>query len=228
MTHYTGNEELQLMDNMENYNSSIMDAIQSHSPDFTVTIDFGAGIGTFAKRVAPLADKLICVENDLAQAKHLEDLGFNCIQNLDELADSSTSFIYTINVLEHIEDDSAILSILFKKLKPGGKLFVYVPAFQFLYSEMDEKVGHYRRYSKNELRNKLAQAGFEVTELFFVDWIGYFASLVYKLQSFGGLNQNKLKFFDRYLFPLNKLCNFALKRLIGKNLIAYAQKNESI
>ena len=63
----------------------------------------------------------------------------------------SYDLIFTSNVLEHIEDDVTILHDLFLHTNDGGQLVVYVPAFQFLYSRLDEKAGHFRRYSKKDL-----------------------------------------------------------------------------
>jgi predicted SAM-dependent methyltransferase len=58
--------------------------------------------------------------------------------------------IYSSNVLEHIEDDSRALNEMFAKLQINGKLAIYVPAFMFLFSDLDIKAGHFRRYSKKE------------------------------------------------------------------------------
>ena len=63
--------------------------------------------------------------------------------------------IYTSNVLEHIDDDLAALKQLRATLSPGGRIAIYVPAMQVLYSDMDRSLGHYRRYGRQELLAKL-------------------------------------------------------------------------
>lgn len=72
--------------------------------------------------------------------------------------------VVCLNVLEHIEDDLFALEQMRDVLQPGGKLALLVPSHQFLYGEFDRAVGHFRRYSKQELVGKLKQVGFNVTE----------------------------------------------------------------
>ena len=66
------------------------------------------------------------------------------------------------DVLEHIRDDVGFLTSIRALLMPQGRLYLTVPAFQFLWSEEDDLAGHYRRYSMSRLRKTLASAGFEV------------------------------------------------------------------
>ena len=66
------------------------------------------------------------------------------------------------DVLEHIADDQQTLRSVHGLLRPGGKLLLTVPAHQFLWSYFDEAARHCRRYSADELRRKLLDAGFEV------------------------------------------------------------------
>ncbi len=75
--------------------------------------------------------------------------------------------VVCLNVLEHIEDDLFALAQMREVLTPGGKLALLVPSHQFLYGEFDRAVGHYRRYEKRELKEKLQGAGFRVKELKF-------------------------------------------------------------
>ena len=75
--------------------------------------------------------------------------------------------VVCLNVLEHIEDDTFALSQLNRALVSGGALAMLVPAHQVLYGEFDRAVGHFRRYSKAELRTKLEGAGFHVESLRF-------------------------------------------------------------
>ena len=93
----------------------------------------------------------------------------------------SARVIYTLNVLEHIEDDAQSLKILHSKLAPEGKIFIYVPAFMLLYSDFDKKIGHFRRYVKADLRNKLVAAGFKIERGEYVDSGGFFAWMLLKL-----------------------------------------------
>jgi SAM-dependent methyltransferase len=64
------------------------------------------------------------------------------------------------DVLEHIEDDQAVLRLLHNLVVPGGRLYLTVPSFQALWSSEDELTGHYRRYTVGTLGARLSAAGF--------------------------------------------------------------------
>jgi SAM-dependent methyltransferase len=66
------------------------------------------------------------------------------------------------DVLEHIEDDEAVLTQIGKALVPGGGLLITVPQHQWLWSPVDEAARHVRRYSAAELQSKVIAAGFEI------------------------------------------------------------------
>ena len=66
------------------------------------------------------------------------------------------------DVLEHIPDDRGTLASIFCCLAPGGHLLLTVPAHQSLWSYFDEAAHHCRRYSSEDIRNKLFESGFEV------------------------------------------------------------------
>jgi hypothetical protein len=67
-------------------------------------------------------------------------------------------------VLEHIEQDQAVLESVFRILPGGGRLVLVIPALKRLYGQIDKQVGHYRRYERSEITDKLQRAGFEVEE----------------------------------------------------------------
>jgi SAM-dependent methyltransferase len=66
------------------------------------------------------------------------------------------------DVLEHIEDDAALLDDLREHLKPGGHLFATVPAHGWLWSNNDRFSGHFRRYSAGGITKLLRACGFQV------------------------------------------------------------------
>lgn len=67
--------------------------------------------------------------------------------------------IILFDVIEHIDDPVSFMSSALYHLKPGGYVFINVPALQSLYSKFDVAVGHCRRYSKATLKSELAKAG---------------------------------------------------------------------
>jgi len=80
----------------------------------------------------------------------------------DELTRLSALRIDTIlcmNLLEHIEDDLSALRTMRSILVPGGVIALLVPAHPSLYGAYDQADGHFRRYRKVELEDKLRRAG---------------------------------------------------------------------
>ena len=83
--------------------------------------------------------------------------------------------IYLLDVLEHIDDQVAILKSAQNYLTQSGKILVTVPAFEFLWSPHDEFVHHVRRYTKAGLKRVLVDAGYKVER------ISYFNSILFPL-----------------------------------------------
>lgn len=67
--------------------------------------------------------------------------------------------LFTLNVVEHIEDDLTALSNAKKLVKKGGAVIVLVPAYQWLFNGFDEELGHYRRYTRTRLLKLFSDAG---------------------------------------------------------------------
>ena len=125
---------------------------------------------------------------------------------------------------------SALKSIK-RVLETNGRLAIYVPALPMLFSDLDRKVGHFRRYKKKELISKVRQAGFQVEKCFYSDSIGVLASLMLIILGFrnkAGLGSKKsMMFYDRTIYPISKtLDRFIFKKIIGKNLFLFAIKIE--
>ena len=76
--------------------------------------------------------------------------------------ESEFDVIGAFDVLEHIEQDNLVLSQMYQAVSPGGGIIITVPHHRFLWSQQDEYACHVRRYKTQELKDKVAQAGFEV------------------------------------------------------------------
>lgn len=73
--------------------------------------------------------------------------------------------VVCLNVLEHLKNDEEVLQNFYETLTPGGKAVILVPMHQFLYTKLDETVGHWRRYSTIDLKQKMEKAGFEIVDI---------------------------------------------------------------
>jgi len=69
------------------------------------------------------------------------------------------------DVLEHIEEDEAVLAQLFRATKPGGGIIITVPQHKWLWSQVDDLSYHKRRYSRKQLVDRVKAAGFEVRKV---------------------------------------------------------------
>ena len=230
---YSGHEELENIEKyLRNYNQSIVKYFIDSSKQHPNTIlDFGAGIGTLPEiwRSLDSNSSIDCVEIDANQSRIIERRGFKVFSSLDKLK-SSYEFIYTANVLEHIENDIEILLNLKSVLDYDGKLGIFVPAHQLLFSDVDKKLGHFRRYSRKELMSKVVGAGFNVEKCLYVDCLGYFTWFlvkIFKLRIDEG-TPKLLLFYDKFIWPVSALLDaLGFKYLFGKNLLLIASKPNS-
>ncbi len=227
MADYTGTDNLEVMAEAVNYNAFLLDLVRRELHAGEQVVDFGAGIGTFARGLADAGVHLHCIEPDPAQLARIRAGGLAASAGLAALPDGSVDVLYSLNVLEHIYDDVAVLQACHAKLKPGGRLLIYVPAFQVLFSSMDQHVGHFRRYSRGELMRKVRSAGFVVQRAAYVDSAGFFAALLYKVlgNEQGTINRTALVTYDRYVLPISLLADRLLGRVCGKNVWLVAQRS---
>ena len=80
-------------------------------------------------------------------------------------ADASFDVVTAMDIVEHIDDDKAASCEIFRVLKPGGRLLVTVPAFPSLWSEHDEALHHYRRYTVPRLKDLFQRVGLTVDKV---------------------------------------------------------------
>lgn len=141
-------------------------------PDRNV-LDLGCGSCVVTSRLLRQDISVVSVDAsaemiDMSR-RHLEEAGLNHSQLHHLTVDQCTERfpegfeqIICLDVIEHIQDDRAALRDLFALLRPGGRLVLSVPAIPQLYGPKDERVGHYRRYRRTELLEKMRGAGFTI------------------------------------------------------------------
>jgi SAM-dependent methyltransferase len=127
--------------------------------------EVGAGNGAVCIGLSKLGYEAIAVEPLYGGARYIASQGLVSFgSTLDELKlpNKSIPAIGVFDVLEHIEDPVPMLNEFSRVLDKNGLLLITVPAHQFLFSEYDSSIGHFRRYSVSELRSQLRAAGFEL------------------------------------------------------------------
>src|ERR1043165_9309528 len=173
---YAGGDILAALESGDHYNAFLTNLVRRSAGQAKELIDFGAGVGTFAKRLRREGYDVLCVEPDAGQRQRLINEGFEALPTIGPLPDNTGSFVFSLNVFEHIKDDASTVTQLWEKFRPGRCILIYVPAFDCLWSSLDDEVKHYRRYTKRSLRQLVEQAGFSVEELRYADALGFLAA----------------------------------------------------
>ena len=223
---YSGTDNLEVMLEAENYNRFLVDEVVRHYPGRGRALDFGAGVGTFSAMVRDRGLDVACLEPDAAQRRRLTAAGFTAHADAADIAPGSISYVFSLNVLEHIPDDLDAVRTIGAMLEPGGTAYIYVPAFPLLFGPMDRKVGHVRRYRLGGLRALFGKAGLEVIDGGYADSLGFLATLAFNAlpRGDGGLSAGPVRAYDRIAFPLSRLCDRLTSRLFGKNAWLVARR----
>jgi hypothetical protein len=132
--------------------------------------------------------------------------------------------ILYIDVLEHIEDDRAEVARAGELLAPGGTLIVLSPAFQQLYSEFDQSVGHYRRYTRASLAAVMPPSLHRV-RLRYLDSVGFLASLSNRALLRQALpSRRQIAVWDRVMIPASRALDPLLARAFGRSVLAVYER----
>ncbi len=227
---YTGVDNLEVMSEAHNYNNYLIEIVQNAQKlikkDKPKILDFGAGSGTYTDMLKEKGITAECLEPDSKLQGVLKKKGYKVYGDVSELKPESYDLIYALNVFEHIKNDEQVVKKLKKVLRPGGRLVIYVPAFQLLFTSMDEKVGHYRRYRKSMLSDYAHTANLNVEKLYYCDPIGFSAALAYRIfgNKEGNISPTSVKYYDRFAFPLSKVIQPLTRSFVGKNVLLVAVK----
>jgi SAM-dependent methyltransferase len=98
---------------------------------------------------------------DFCRARGLVDVKQGAAEHIP-FADASFDLVTGLDVVEHLDDDIGGLREMQRVLRPGGRVVLFVPAFQFLWGVQDDISHHRRRYTLPELKQKLSESGLTV------------------------------------------------------------------
>jgi glycosyltransferase involved in cell wall biosynthesis len=182
-TRDAGEKTLQRVSRMARYNAWLWEQIAPHTGQRILEV--GAGIGTMTRAFLDREFVLVTDINSrylkrlrvtFANHPHVVVHAMDLNASLPSwLTEHRLDTVICLNVLEHIQHDEAVLRHFFHLLPSGGRVVLIVPALRGLYGEIDEAIGHYRRYEKPEIVEKLKQAGFALEEVRFFNFLGMLA-----------------------------------------------------
>jgi glycosyltransferase involved in cell wall biosynthesis len=168
-----GSHILHRLENARRFNRWMSERIEPYVG--ARVIEIGAGIGSITESLVP-RDLYVASDINPHYLRYLRNMSLGkpylTVEHIDvedpacfEPYKGSFDTIVCLNVLEHLHDPNAALANMASGLYKGGRLLLYVPQHQGLFSSLDEVLGHRCRYSKKGLSEELARAGFEVEEM---------------------------------------------------------------
>ncbi|HKP02830.1 MAG TPA: class I SAM-dependent methyltransferase [Chthoniobacterales bacterium] len=222
---YRGHDILDLLKDARHYNRWLVDqVVAAKPPQAAEIVDLGAGRGTFAKALRERGWEVTCVEPDPENQVALREEGFPVQAGMEERDPESCDYVYTLNVLEHVPDDEALVRIVFSRLRKGNRFFIFVPAFPILWSSLDDHVEHQRRYRRAPMVAMLRRAGFVVERSRYADCLGFFAALLFGRSADAKISPRSVWVYDRLLFPVSRFLDPILGHFFGKNLAVLCRK----
>lgn len=233
MIRYKGMLTLEVLEGADNYNKWIAESLLPYAKSpileigagignistfflkgspFVVT-DVDAGLVTYLKAKLKRHKKVIVERMDITKRPHKKYLSY-------------FSTIFAVNVLEHIKDDVLALNNMQNMLSKEGRLLLLVPAKKFATTSLDKELGHFRRYEKEQVIRKIAEAGLTVEKLYYFNILGLLSWLV--RDKIDGKNTHlkphHIAIFDK-IVPILRVIESLVKPPIGISFIVVAKKS---
>jgi len=158
----------------------IKSSIKTFSPNLENILEIGSGTGSNIKMLQEFA-KLTIIEPNLYARSKIKENFKDSVEILDGKLPNNLNLnkkfdlICLFDVLEHIKEDLESLKILKQYLNQDGKIIITVPAFQFLFSQHDVNLHHFRRYNQKQLKKLIKQSDYEI------EFISYFNFFLFPL-----------------------------------------------
>jgi SAM-dependent methyltransferase len=220
---------LEDLEHSKNYSSWILELIGPHISGRIFEV--GAGRGTYSTYFADHGHLTALEPSEVlsvALRERLKDYP-NAVVITAQLngtaAPGSYDTVVLLNVLEHIADDHQALRDIYESLSPGGKMVLWVPAFEALYGKFDQRIGHYRRYRRDELSALVHNTGFQQVTAQYTNMPGFFAWWLI-VRVLGRAPTGRLAgIHDRYFVPVIRRVERVVRPPIGQSLMVVAQRS---
>jgi len=199
------------------------------NPKSTRYADIGSGDLYFARRLRSLTDAPICAV-DVNYARQDAEPQIDVFTDITQIPAASIDCAVLMDVLEHVNDDVALLRDVDRALASNARVLITVPAHAFLWSEHDAFLKHCRRYSHPVLSATVRRAGFDIIEFFYFYGIPFVARAATVALANLGVRRRRSGEVGRWPYPdqhfttrtLRMMLNadFKVSRLLGDGLLA--------
>jgi SAM-dependent methyltransferase len=220
---------LETMTSAVRYRAFVLDLLRPHLG--RTVMEVGSGLGDLAADLRGLERLILtdvddgCLERLRARFAGRADVEVAPLDLRDDDPPASgLDTVLAVNVLEHIEDDAGALRRMASALRPGGRVVLFVPAYQSLYGPHDREAGHVRRYRPETLRWAVERAGLDVEVLHPVNFLGgvawWFAVRV------GGCsrpNPALVGLYDRIVVPIVRASERRWRPPFGQSILCVAR-----
>lgn len=237
MNNYSNNDsfvyegkDLESMSFAQNYHNWIYENIETELGNKIAEI--GSGVGNFTEFLLRNGHARIdayepCTKMHLKN-KFSKNPRVKCInsnfESVSKGCDDKYDSVIFINVLEHIKHDLDAIMNAHRIIRRGGKLIIFVPALQFLYSNFDRSIGHYKRYQKSELTKLAQNANFKIMSCRYFDSLGTIPWFIFMKVMGHGLSSRNTYAYDTFVVPWLKSVEKIIPPPIGKNLLLTASR----
>jgi SAM-dependent methyltransferase len=199
-------------------------------------LEVGGGIGNFTDWLAAGGREVVSVEPNgycfqqlEAKTRHFDNIRrVRCtLESLNETLDPGIRFdsVVMMNVLEHIRDDLGALSALRERLTPDGRMVILVPAGPWAFGRLDERLGHYRRYSRHGAKALFDRAGLRVEFFRYYNFVGlwgwWWNARMGRLEA---QNDTQIRFFDDWIVPPLSWLERLIRPPVGQTILIVGRR----
>ena len=133
----------------------------------------GANLSVLKQFGTVYAAEMDSFSREYARGKYGVNVEYGRLPDVVPFADKKFDLICMFDVLEHVDNDHEALMALSSRLNKNGRILLTVPATKWLFGRHDKMFHHFRRYSRQELNEKMVKAGFTLSIL------NYFNTLLF-------------------------------------------------
>jgi len=223
--------------NADNYTRWIVSSFNKYIGD--AVLEVGVGHGNYKSIIRTKFYCSVDIDKHVIEEAQKQDINGHYIEVdvvspsfVQKTKDIRVDTIILVNVLEHIEDDKIAINNLLSLLTSGGHLIIFVPAFQSLFSNMDNLAGHFKRYTKKSVMELMQSFNLKIIKNEYFNPIGGIGWWVNKHLKHNNLDSkiinNQIAIFDKYIVPISKMFNPITKSFFGQSLLVVIKKTDHI